>query len=256
MARFSYQLYSSRKFPPLSATLTMLAEAGYHQVEGFGGLFADPSAVSALKEALSATGLEMPSGHFGLDVVENAPGDVLEIARTLNIEAVIVPSIPSNERPRDSDDWLAFGKRLEVAGRPIRDAGLVFGYHNHAFEFEPTPSGEIPMELLLEGDLALKWEIDVAWVVRGGADPLNWIAAHANRIIAAHIKDIAPAGANEDEDGWADVGHGTMDWPTIMEALRRTPCRYFVMEHDNPSDDRRFAERSIAAATELDKESA
>ena len=40
----------------------------------------------------------------------------------------------------------------------------------------------------------------------------------------------------------------------IMAALHRTSCRYFVMEHDNPSDDRRFAERSIAAATRFDKE--
>ncbi len=256
MAPFSYQLYSSRKFPPLSETLTMLAKAGYQQVEGFGGLFADPAAVAALKESLSATGLEMPSGHFGLDMVENAHDVVLDIARTMNIQAVIMPSISPQDRPRDSDDWRAFGRRLEKAGKPFRDAGLVFGYHNHAFEFQPTPSGEIPMELLLEGGLTLKWEIDVAWVVRGGADPLDWIAAHADRIVAAHIKDIAPAGRNEDEDGWADVGHGTMDWPAIMTALRRTPCRYFVMEHDNPSDDRRFAERSIAAATRFDKENA
>jgi len=256
MAPFSYQLYSSRKFPPLSDTLKMLTDAGYRQVEGFGGLFADPAAVSAVREALSATGLDMPSGHFGLDMVENAPEEVLDIARGLNIEAVIVPSIPENERPGDGDGWHALGRRLDEVGKPFRDAGMVFGYHNHAFEFQATPAGETPMERLLEGGRFLKWEIDVAWVVRGGADPLNWIAAHADRIVAAHIKDIAPEGANQDEDGWADVGHGAMDWPAIMEALQRTPCRYFVMEHDNPSDDRRFAERSIAAATAFDKESA
>ena len=41
MTAFSYQLYSSRNFPPLSRTLSMLADLGYEQVEGYGGLFDD-----------------------------------------------------------------------------------------------------------------------------------------------------------------------------------------------------------------------
>ena len=91
--------------------------------------------------------------------------------------------------------------------------------------------------------------MDVAWIVRGGADPIAWIDEYASRIVAAHVKDIAPAGVAEDEDGWADVGHGTMDWAGILKALRdKTPARVFVMEHDNPSDFARFARRSIEAA--------
>ena len=34
MTDFSYQLYSSRNFPPLADTLRMVAEVGYTQVEG------------------------------------------------------------------------------------------------------------------------------------------------------------------------------------------------------------------------------
>ena len=37
-----------------------------------------------------------------------------------------------------------------------------------------------------------------------------------------------------------------------MSALKeQTNAKYFVMEHDNPKDDRRFAERSLAAAEKL-----
>ena len=51
------------------------------------------------------------------------------------------------------------------------------------------------------------------------------------------------------EDGWADVGYGTLDWPTLFAEIRRqTAAKYFVMEHDNPSDPERFAGRSIATA--------
>ena len=60
---------------------------------------------------------------------------------------------------------------------------------------------------------------------------------------------IGVRGAAFGWDGWADVGHGTLDWKGLMAALRgKTPARYFVMEHDNPSDYERFARRSIAAA--------
>ena len=103
-------------------------------------------------------------------------------------------------------------------------------------------------EVIFEGGPDLEWEADIAWVIRGGADPLDWIKWYGDRITAVHVKDIAPEGQNADEDGWADVGHGTVDWAAIMAALRGTKCSNFVMEHDNPSDHARFASRSIAAA--------
>ena len=39
MTDWSFQLYSARNHPPLSNTLQLLAELGYTQVEGFGGLY-------------------------------------------------------------------------------------------------------------------------------------------------------------------------------------------------------------------------
>lgn len=86
-------------------------------------------------------------------------------------------------------------------------------------------------------------------MVRAGADVLNWIDRHADRIVAVHVKDIAPEGQAQEEDGWTDVGHGTIAWPALARTLRdRTQARYYVMEHDNPADFERFARRSIEAA--------
>lgn len=247
MTEFSYQLYSSRNFGPLPETLKMVAQAGYAQVEGYGGLYANPGDLGKLKADLDANGLTMPTGHFGFDMVRDSPDRVLEIARALGLQGVFVPAIGKEERNKDAAGWAAFGRALAEAGKPIRDAGLTFGWHNHDFEFVDLGGADKPMDLILAGN-DLAWEVDVAWVVRGNQDPDEWIARYADRIVAAHVKDIAPAGEKTDEDGWADVGDGTMDWPALMAALRATPCATFVMEHDNPSDDARFAARSIAAA--------
>ena len=249
MNDFSYQLYSSRNFGPLEETLKMLADAGYKAVEGYGGLYEDAAKIRA---SLDKNGLSMPSGHFGLDMIESDPNQTISVAETLGIKAVFCPFLGADERPTDADGWRAFGARLQRVGQPIREAGLTFGWHNHDFEFVTLGDGSRPIDQILAGGPNLSWEADIAWIVRGGADPLAEIARYGDRIAAAHVKDIAPAGEATDEDGWADVGHGTMDWPAIMAALKKhTDAQIFVMEHDNPSDHDRFARRSIEAAREL-----
>ena len=245
---FSYQLYSSRNFPPMSRTFEMVSAAGYTAVEGYGALYADDAAVEATKAGLAATGLTMPTGHFSLAMLENEVEKVLGIAKALNMSKLYCPFVMPDERPTDGAGWRAFGARLEKAGAPYRAAGYGFGWHNHHFEFEKTADGAIPQTEIFIGGPNLEWEMDVAWVIRGGENPLAWIEKYKDRITAAHVKDIAPAGECEDEGGWADVGHGTVGWKTIMAALRAIGVKHFVMEHDNPKDDLRFATRAIASA--------
>lgn len=248
MTKFSYQLYSSRNFPPLADTLKMVAKAGYAQVQGYGALYANPALVAELKANLAQSGLHMASGHFSLDMLENASATVLDIAKTFDMKAIYCPHLMPDQRPGDAAGWVEFGKRLQKAGQKYRDAGYDFGWHNHDFEFKALADGSVPHDRIFEGGKDLTWEADIAWVVKGGGDPLAWIRKYSGKISAIHVKDIAKAGQNADEDGWADIGEGVMDWKAIIAAARAAGVKLFVMEHDNPSDDVRFATRSIAAA--------
>lgn len=250
MTDFSYQLYCSRNFGPMDQTLRMVADLGYTGVEGYGALYADPAAVAATKAALDDTGLEMRSGHFGLPQLSADPDGVMAIAKALGIRHIYCPFLPPEDRPDDRDGWAAFGQQLMSIGAPFTDAGLTFGWHNHAFEFEPLADGTLPIDAMLAGN-DLSFEFDVAWGVVAGSNPLDTIARYGDRITAAHVKDRAPEGENAAEDGWADLGEGVIDWPTIIRALRTAGCTHFVMEHDNPSDDSRFARVSLAHAKSL-----
>ena len=109
------------------------------------------------------------------------------------------------------------------------------------------PDGSIPQDHIFAGGPNLSWEADIAWVIRGGADPFAYIEKYGKRITAVHVKDIAPAGENADQDGWADVGHGTVEWAKLFKALSATPAKYYIVEHDNPKDYKATAERSIAS---------
>ncbi len=236
-----FQLFSARNYP-LAEVLPKIAALGYKQAEGYGSLYTDPA---ALKSALDANGLVMPTAHIGLADLENTD-KTLKLAETLGIKVVVCPWLAPTERPVSADGWKRFGERLQKIGRPFQAAGLAFGYHNHDFEFA-SYGGRYAMDLLLEAAPAVSVEADVAWIVRGKADPAAWLEQNGSRVIAVHVKDIAPAGQNASEDGWADAGHGIVPWKTLWPLIRqKTKAGYFIAEHDNPSDIDRFASRSIA----------
>jgi sugar phosphate isomerase/epimerase len=243
--KWSFQLYSARNFQPWSRVLNELAEAGYSQVEGFGGAYVDPA---ALRAELDRNGLTMPTGHFSLDMLESDLDGVRRIAQTLGMTMIICPHIAAELRPSDAAGWRGFAERLANVGAAVNAQGHAFAWHNHDFEFAPLPDGSTPMEHILAAAPDIGWEIDIAWVIRAGADPRAWIAREGRRIVAVHVKDIARPGHGVGEDGWSDVGHGTVDWPGLMTALGSSPARFYIMEHDNPSDVGRFARRSIEAA--------
>ncbi len=238
----AYQLYCSRNFPPLEDTLTMLAATGFAEVEGYGGLYAD---LEGLQAALDKAGLRMTSGHFGIDMVEGDPARALHVARSLGMSRVYVPHIAADARPTDAAGWAAFGARLAEMGKPVRDAGLIFGWHNHDFELADLGGGQTPLDLIAAAGVSL--ELDLGWVRVAGHDPVAWINKYGPQITAVHVKDIAAEGEGLDEDGWADVGHGIMDWAAIKSALDANHISHMVVEHDNPKDHARFARRSLAA---------
>ncbi|MDF1777788.1 MAG: sugar phosphate isomerase/epimerase [Rhizobiaceae bacterium] len=248
---YSFQLYSARNFLPWDAVLERVAELGYKQLEGFGGVYENPEQFRAKMDKL---GLTMPTGHFSLDALENNFDLVSDQVDKLGVQKIYCPYLAEDERPTDSAGWKNFAQRLAAVGAKAKAKGHGFGWHNHHFEFETLADGGIPQAILLDEAPDIEWEADIAWILRGGGDPLDWIERYGARITSVHVKDIAPSGQCEDEDGWADVGHGIVAWKNIMRALKQhSNTVYYVMEHDNPSNYERFAQRSIETMRKLEE---
>lgn len=240
---WSFQLYSARKFEPWERVLETLARLGYKNVEGFGGVYGNPEAFRAELDKLH---LRMPSGHFAFDLLETDFPNALKVAKSLGTELIACPYLDATERPADAAGWREIGRRLGAVGEKVKAEGMGFAWHNHDFEFAKLPDGSVPMTHILEAAPEIGWEMDVAWVIKGGAGAEEWIGKYADRIVAVHVKDQAKPGEGLDEDGWSDVGHGIHDWRGLLKLLReKTPAKLFIMEQDNPNDFERFARRSI-----------
>ncbi len=241
--RVSFQLYSARKFPPLDAQLAELAKLGYRNVEPYGGLF---DQAEALKAELQKYKLNTPTAHIGIDRLRKDVEGVVAIAKAFGIKEMIVPAVPEAERSNDAAGWEKLGKELAGYQKALAAHGIDLAWHNHSFEFAKLPDGSYPLDHIFAAAPGVHWQADIGWIEWVGEDAAAWINKYRDRVIALHIKDLAPKGENADEDGQADVGHGVLDWQKLMPAIHAPGVKYLVVEHDNPNDYARFARRSFA----------
>lgn len=238
---FSYQLYSARNETSLDETLSKLKALGYTQVEGYGGQFADPAGLAA---SLKKAGLTMPTAHIGYNQLEDTAA-AIKIAELIGIKTIYCPAPPSHDYREGKGSWSTLAEGLGRIAKALNAAGIGFGYHNHNWELTKGADGTYPIDTLLAVP-GLEWEMDLAWLVKGNEDPVKWMDKYGDRITAVHVKDIAPAGEKLDEDGWADVGTGTLDWKSLLKDIKaKTKAKYLVAEHDKPSDALRFARVSM-----------
>ena len=246
----SIQLYTLRSLGELDRVLDTVKQAGYRNVETVGSHLDDAENV---RTKLDARGLKVSSSHVSLETLRDRPDVVVRACRVLGFDQLFMPAVPPEHRQGDAMFWRALGRELgEIAVR-MRDHGIAFGYHNHDWELAPKDGTKSALELIFEAaeGSPLAWQVDVAWLVRGGAHPKEWMQRYRDRIVSAHVKDIAPQGQNEDQDGWADVGAGVLDWRDLWSAARAAGAKWMVVEHDNPTDPAETARASYAFISQM-----
>jgi|TARA_Y100000814_G_scaffold3004_1_gene3453 sugar phosphate isomerase/epimerase len=237
------QLYTVRNLPNGPEThFACAAEAGYTGVELLGDHGLESEAMS---ELLEKYGLEPTSSHVALDELESNTDRVVGFHREIGTKLLVVPFLPVELRGNDTASWQMIGRRLGLLGKTCREAGLNLGYHNHDFEMVSV-GGATGLDIILSAaaseDLFL--ELDIAWAVRGNRDPLELLDRYRGRCPRVHVKDLNPD--RPEEQGWADVGDGILDWDILLPATVEAGTEWLVVEHDSPLDPVRTANRSQA----------
>ena len=233
------QLYTLRDLTKtdMAGTLKQVAEMGYEGVEpaGYGDL-----PIEELQRVLSDLNLKVVGNHVGFEALQNNFTQVVDDNLLLGNKYVVCPSLPGEQRTKDG--YVAFAKTLEEVGAKCNSAGLMLCYHNHDFEFERF-DGQYGLDLLYENSEShlLQAEIDTYWVQNGGVDPAAYIRKYANRAPLIHVKDMA----NDEKKSFAEVGTGSLDWPSIFEAAEAGGAQAYIVEQDfcpgNPIDSIRIS---------------
>ena len=222
------QLYTLRDqiAQDFAGTVRQVAQIGYAGVEmaGYGNL----KTAAEAKRALDDVGLKVVAAHVGIEALEKEPSRVFDEQHALNSPTVIIPWMPE-ERRADAAAWKRAAQSLSPIGAKCRERGLELCYHHHSFEFQAF-NGKTGMDILLENSEpgVVKIELDVYWLKHGGEDPVKFIYRVGGRAPLVHLKDMA-AGP---ERRFAPVGAGTLDFKSILTAMRASGARWGIVEQD------------------------
>ncbi len=221
------QLYTLREQAKTDfvGTLREAAAAGYEAVEfaGYGGMDA-----VALRALINELRLRAVSSHVGYQRFVQEPEAVIDELRTLGCSYAIVPGLPQDVRNAESAPALV--EQFNTWGEQCRAAGLRFGYHNHAWEFEPRDGTTMFDLISSRTDPSLvDVQIDIYWALHAGVDPIALIRRHAGRIPTVHAKELSARADCQD----TTIGDGVTDWPGVMAAARVAGTEWFIVEQED-----------------------
>ena len=242
------QLYTVREevAKDLPGTLKQLAAIGYREVELAGG---PQRPVAEMRRLLADNGLTCPSVHTNMAELQTAADERIEFVRALGAQ-YLVCSFPWTADSRFKagggqgiaaeitlDDWKWNAEQLNRIGERARKAGVRMGYHNHNMEFRSYDGVVGFDELLRLTDPALVTiELDIAWVVTAGADPVHYLTKHADRISLLHVKEVRKDLKVVREKLVAqttEVGSGKIDWKRVFAAMDPREIKHYFVEQEN-----------------------
>jgi sugar phosphate isomerase/epimerase len=224
------QLYTLRKemLDDAVGTLKQLAKIGYKELESarsdkgnYYGL-----KPKEIKKIVSDLGMKLRSGHVHMD---DKWQQTIEQAVETGQEYLIVSSMPYEGQ--NTDNYKKTADAFNRAGEQCRKAGLLFGYHNHDYEFEKD-GDKILYDVLLEStDPSLvNMEMDLGWVIVTGNDPLRYFEKYPGRFPLWHLKDMIIAKKHSTE-----FGKGDMNIKEMLGSAGKSGMKYYFVEQEEYS---------------------
>ena len=192
-------------------------------------------------------GMKVPVGADGkpisLGKIRNLRDNMQELideAAEGGVEYFVCANTPINTM----DDIKSSIKVLNKTDEACKKAGLRFAYHNHDAEFHAV-DGKVPYQLFLT-ETNMKMELDLAWAIKGGQDPIELFDKNPGRFPLWHVKDL-----DNTHETILPVGTGAIDFKRIFAASEKAGLKYYFVEHDMPKEPWESITKSISTLKEL-----
>jgi sugar phosphate isomerase/epimerase len=239
------QLYTVRQdlAKDYDGTIKKVRDIGIRQVQA--NLTMNGRTSQQQRKLYDSMGIGWTSIHSGGNDLRDTPQATIDEAKAAGIKNITCsfPLYPADRAAFMAgptvDDWKKNADTFNKVGALCQKSGMTFAYHNHNVEFRKVGDA-LPYDLLLkETDPTLvQMEMDIGWVVAGGADPVAYLTKYPNRYFSLHIKDLKNQGIPNTNMKMisAIIGKGIIDWKAVLAAAHKTRVERAFLEIEEPYD--------------------
>ena len=176
---------------------------------------------------LKENGLEAVSLHTDLDSLEKDPGSVIRDAEALKVRYIVITGM-YHYPYQEMEKVLELAKRLNEAGKKLKEKGYSLLYHNHNVEMVKVSGDLCAYDVLIEDTDPeyVNFEVDAFWLADTGRDPLEVMKRLGSRMKLWHITDRGTRQKGTSmtaslKSDCMELGTGNMDleglWQTALE---------------------------------------
>lgn len=234
-------------------TLAAIKEAGYDSVElcgfmlhpmGFlirmltkaAGMPVGSGGNLDWERLVKESGLDVVSIHQDLGSVERDSKAVAEEAKKFGTDKVVITGMYRFDYG-DETAMHELCKRLNAAGKALKEEGIQLLYHNHNCELQRVNATQRAYDLLLDetDPNDVSFEFDSYWFTEGGADAKLWMQRLGSRMKLWHINDrgarlSGPAMTPILKTDSMELGTGNMDLEGLSAIARENGIEAVILE--------------------------
>ena len=235
--RIGAQLYTVRDFTKtieeFDETCRRIRDIGYQIVQISGtNLPADE-----MKSILDKYRLEVVTTHRSFEGFLENLDEIIDYNQTLGCRLCGIGSLPWGIRANPTA-VKQFVKDADRVSGELKQAGMLFGYHHHSFEFAKLEGVRTIDRLIEDTDPeAFRFIVDTYWLQVGGVSPADFITGLGKRAMAVHLKDLNINPEQDFAQEMAEVGQGNLDWNGILNSCQNAGVSWALVEQDVCKED-------------------
>ncbi len=172
-----------------------------------------------------------------MDNLEEDFDKIVADCRTLGCTVVRISMLPY-EALGSREGALAFAAAIDGMGVRLKEQGIDLYFHTHHAEFTKY-DGQYVLDIIRDNAPHIGFELDIHWIQRGGANPVEVIRDYKGRVRVLHLKDYRINGRKYAQEGfgadiieYAEVGEGNLPIKDCIESGLASGCEYFFIEQD------------------------
>lgn len=209
-------------------TLEKLARQGYTEME-FGNFMGNSAA--EFKAVCKSLGINPFAGGSAMtDMLKDTDKKIAEALETGKEYWICYWPWLGDAKNITADEAKIAADNLNKLGAACKKGGIRFCWHNHNWEFQKATTEGLPFDILMKNTdpQAIKTELDIYWVQKGGGNPLECLKKYPGRIEILHVKDMDAT----PEKSFACAGSGIIDFRPIFREACDQGIRHFIVEKD------------------------